>query len=58
MVIANVGNSWVILGTASGDGTITVVQLIVHLKPNLPRKSLLTGHEFLCARTSAIADIV
>jgi hypothetical protein len=25
------------------------VQLIIHLKPNLPRKSLLTGHEFLCA---------
>ncbi|AQK52500.1 putative protein phosphatase 2C 33 [Zea mays] len=38
MVIANVGNSWVILGTASGDGTITVVQLIVHLKPNLPQE--------------------
>jgi hypothetical protein len=34
------------------------VQLIVHLKPNLPRKSLLTGHEFLCARTTAVADIV
>jgi hypothetical protein len=25
------------------------VQLIIHLKPNLPRKSLLTGHEFLYA---------
>jgi hypothetical protein len=24
------------------------VQLIIHLKPNLPHKSLLTGHEFLC----------
>jgi hypothetical protein len=29
-----------------------------HLKLNLPRKSLLTGHEFLCAGTTAIADIV
>jgi hypothetical protein len=35
-----------------------VVQLIVHLKPNLPRKSLLTDHEFLCAETMAIADVV
>jgi hypothetical protein len=29
-----------------------------HLKLNLPHKSLLTGHEFLCARTTAVADIV
>uniref|UniRef100_A0A804PT18 Uncharacterized protein n=1 Tax=Zea mays TaxID=4577 RepID=A0A804PT18_MAIZE len=29
-----------------------------HLKLNLPRKSLLTGHEFLCAGTTAVADIV
>jgi hypothetical protein len=29
-----------------------------HLKLNLPCKSLLTGHEFLCAGTTAIADIV
>jgi hypothetical protein len=35
-----------------------VVQLIVHLKSNLPRKSLLTGHEFLCAETIAVADVV
>jgi hypothetical protein len=35
-----------------------VVQLIVHLKPNLPRKSLLTGHEFLCAETMAVVDVV
>jgi hypothetical protein len=34
------------------------VQLIIHLKLNLPRKSLLTGHELLCAETMAIADIV
>jgi hypothetical protein len=34
------------------------VQLIVHLKPNLPRKSLLTGHKFLCARTTSVADVV
>jgi hypothetical protein len=35
-----------------------VVQLIVHLKPNLPRKSLLTEHEFLCAETMAVVDVV
>jgi hypothetical protein len=35
-----------------------VVQLIVHLKPNLPRKSLLTGHEFLYAETMVVADVV
>jgi hypothetical protein len=35
-----------------------VVQLIVHLKPNLPRKSLLTGHEFLCAETMVVAYVV
>jgi hypothetical protein len=35
-----------------------VVQLIVHLKPNLPRKSLLTDHEFLCAETMTVADVV
>jgi len=34
------------------------VQLIVHLKPNLPHKSLLTGHEFLCARMMVVADVV
>jgi hypothetical protein len=34
------------------------VQLIIHLKLNLPRKSLLIGHKFLCARTTAVADIV
>jgi hypothetical protein len=34
------------------------VQLIIHLKLNLPRKSLLTDHEFLCTGTTAVADIV
>jgi hypothetical protein len=34
------------------------VQLIIHLKLNLPRKSLLTGHEFLCAGTIVVADVV
>jgi hypothetical protein len=34
------------------------VHLIVHLKLNLPRKLLLTGHEFLCARTTVVADVV
>jgi hypothetical protein len=29
-----------------------------HLKLNLSRKSLLTGHKFLCAGTTAIADVV
>jgi hypothetical protein len=29
-----------------------------HLKLNLPRKSLLTDHEFLCAGTTVVADIV
>jgi hypothetical protein len=35
-----------------------VVQPIVHLKPNLPRKSLLTGHEFLCAGTTSLANVL
>jgi hypothetical protein len=30
----------------------------VHLKPNLSRKSLLTDHEFLCAGTTVVADVV
>ena len=34
------------------------IQLIVHLKPNLPRKSLLTGHKFLCAGTTTVANVV
>jgi hypothetical protein len=34
------------------------VQLIIHLKLNLPRKSLLTGHKFLCAGTTVVADVV
>jgi hypothetical protein len=29
-----------------------------HWKLNLPHKSLLTGHEFSCARTTVVADIV
>jgi hypothetical protein len=35
-----------------------VVQLIIHMKPNLPGKSLLTGHEFLCVGTTNVADVV
>jgi hypothetical protein len=31
---------------------------VIHLKPNLPHKSLLTGHEFLCAETMVVADVV
>jgi hypothetical protein len=34
------------------------VQLIIHLKLNLPSKSLLIGHEFLCAGTTTVADVV
>jgi hypothetical protein len=34
------------------------IQLIVYLKPNLPHKSLLTGHEFLCAGMMAVANVV
>ena len=34
------------------------VQLIIHLKLNLPRKSLLTGHEFLCTGTTVVADVM
>jgi hypothetical protein len=58
MIVANVGDYRVVLGTAFDDDAINVVQLIVHLKPNLPRKSLLTGHEFLCAGTMVVADVV
>jgi hypothetical protein len=45
-------------GIASDDSAIIVVQLIVDLKPDLPCKSLLTGHEFWCAGTTTVADIV
>jgi hypothetical protein len=34
------------------------VQLIIHLKPNLPCKSLLTDHEFLCAGMMVIAAVM
>jgi hypothetical protein len=34
------------------------VQLIIHLKLNLPCKSLLTDHEFLCAGTMVVDDVV
>jgi hypothetical protein len=34
------------------------VQLIIHLKLNLPRKSLLIGYEFLCAGTTVVANVV
>jgi hypothetical protein len=34
------------------------VQLIIHLKLNLPRKSLLIGHEFLCAGMTVVANVV
>jgi hypothetical protein len=56
MVVPNADDSRVVLDTASDDDAIT--PLIVHLEPNLPRKSLLTGHEFLCVGTMDVADIV
>jgi hypothetical protein len=34
------------------------VQLIIHLKSNLSRKSLLTGHKFLCAGMTTIIVVV
>jgi hypothetical protein len=34
------------------------VRLIIHLKLNIPRKSLLADHEFLCTGTTAVADIM
>jgi hypothetical protein len=34
------------------------IQLIIHLKPNLPRKSVPTGHEFLCAGMTTIVVVV
>jgi hypothetical protein len=34
------------------------IQLIIYLKLNMPRKSLLTGHEFLCTGTTTVADVV
>uniref|UniRef100_A0A804N5G4 protein-serine/threonine phosphatase n=1 Tax=Zea mays TaxID=4577 RepID=A0A804N5G4_MAIZE len=58
MVVANVSDFRVVLGTASDDSVITTVQLIVHLKLNLLHKSLLTGHEFLCVGTSVVANVV
>ncbi|KAG8085291.1 hypothetical protein GUJ93_ZPchr0010g10314 [Zizania palustris] len=41
MVVANVGDSRAVLGTASDDGSgrVAAVQLTVDFKPNLPRKS-------------------
>jgi serine/threonine protein phosphatase PrpC len=58
MVVANVGDSRAVLGTTSDDGAIAAVQLTVDFKPNLPRKSLLTGHAFLCTGAAAVADVV
>jgi hypothetical protein len=57
-LMANVGDSRVVLGTAFDDNAINVVRLIVRLKPNPPCKSLLTGHEFLCAGMMTVADVV
>jgi hypothetical protein len=57
MVVANVGDSRVVVGIAFDDDAI-MSSLIVHLKPNLQRKSLLTGHEFLCVGTMVVADVV
>jgi hypothetical protein len=64
--ISNRGTSWsspmpTTLGLFSASHPTTVPSHRPshhHLKLNLPRKSLLTGHEFLCAGTTAVADIV
>jgi hypothetical protein len=58
MIVANIGDSRIVLSTASDDGAIIAVQLIVHLKPTLPHKSLLTGHKFLCDGTTTVVDVV
>jgi serine/threonine protein phosphatase PrpC len=52
MVVANVGDSRVVLGTTFDNDTIT------SSSSSPSRKSLLTSHEFLCAETMAIADVV
>jgi hypothetical protein len=57
MVVTNAGDSWVVLG----PHPTTVPShrpAYHHLKLNLSHKSLLTGHEFLCAATTAVADVV
>jgi hypothetical protein len=57
MVVTNAGDSWVVLGTH--PTTVPSHRPAHHhLKLNLPRKSLLTGHEFLCVGTTTVADIV
>jgi hypothetical protein len=48
MVVANAADSRVCSGHCNRWQRHHAVQLIIHLKPNLPRKSLLTSHEFLC----------
>jgi hypothetical protein len=57
MVVTNAGDSWVVLAPHPKTA-LSHRPAHHHLKLNLPRKSLLTGHEFLCARTTAVADIV
>jgi hypothetical protein len=57
MVVANVDDSGC-SGHRNRRRRHHAVQLIIHLKPNLPRKSLLTGHEFLCAGMAAIVTVV
>lgn len=39
LVIANVGDSRAVLGTASDDGSLVAVQLTVDFKPNLPQEA-------------------
>jgi hypothetical protein len=58
MVVANTGDSQVVMGTTSDNDAVTPSSSSSTLKLNLPRKSLLTGHEFLCARTMVFADVV
>jgi hypothetical protein len=58
MVIANADDSRVCSGHRNRRRCHHVVQLIIYLKPNLPRKSLLTDHEFLCAGMTTIVAVV
>ena len=58
MVVANTGDSQVVMGTTSDNDAVTPSSSSSTLKLNLPRKSLLTGHEFLCAGMTVIADVV
>jgi hypothetical protein len=58
MVVANVGDSQVVLGTASDDGAITAFNSSSTWSPTCHVSQVLIGHEFLCTGMTAIADVV